>query len=73
MRAANALDFDDLLSYVLKLWDEHPRILARYQKRFKYVMVDEYQDTNPVQYALVRRLVAKHMNLCVVGDDDQSV
>ncbi len=73
LRAANALDFDDLLSYVLKLWDEHPRILARYQKRFKYVMVDEYQDTNPVQYALVRRLVAKHENLCVVGDDDQSV
>ena len=73
LRAANALDFDDLLSYVLKLWNEHPRILARYQKRFKYVMVDEYQDTNPVQYALVRQLVAKHQNLCVVGDDDQSV
>ena len=73
LRAANALDFDDLLSYVLKLWDEHPRILARYQKRFQYVMVDEYQDTNPVQYAIVQRLVAKHNNLCVVGDDDQSI
>jgi len=73
LRAANTLDFDDLLTYVLRLFAEHPRILSAYQKRFKFVMVDEYQDTNPTQYQLVQMLVAKHKNLCVVGDDDQSI
>jgi superfamily I DNA/RNA helicase len=73
LRAANTLDFDDLLTYVLKLFAEHPRILSAYQKRYKFVMVDEYQDTNPTQYQLVQLLVAKHKNLCVVGDDDQSI
>lgn len=73
LRAANSLDFDDLLTFTLKLWDEHPKILDRYQKQFKYIMVDEYQDTNHVQYQLIQRLVAKHSNLCVVGDDDQSI
>ena len=73
LRAANTLDFDDLLTYVLKLFAEHPRILGAYRKRFKFVMVDEYQDTNPTQYQLVQLLVAKHKNLCVVGDDDQSI
>lgn len=72
MRAANAVDFDDLLGFTLRLWREHPAVLKAYQKRFRFVMVDEYQDTNAVQYALVRHLAA-HGNLCVVGDDDQSI
>jgi len=73
LRAANSLDFDDLLLMTLQLWREHPRILAAYQQRFHYVMVDEYQDTNRVQYELLRLLVEKHRNLFVVGDDDQSI
>lgn len=73
LRAANSLDFDDLLLVTLKLWREHPRILDRYRKQFRYVMVDEYQDTNGVQYALLRLLVGEHRNFCVVGDDDQSI
>ncbi|NIA15710.1 MAG: UvrD-helicase domain-containing protein [Nitrospiraceae bacterium] len=73
LRAANAVDFDDLLLLTLRLWREHPRVLGRYQKRFRYVMVDEYQDTNRVQYELLLALTGKHRNLCVVGDDDQSI
>ena len=73
LRAANSLDFDDLLVLTLDLWRAHPRILAAYQERFRYVLVDEYQDTNRVQYQLLRQLVARHNNLCVVGDDDQSI
>jgi len=73
LRAANALDFDDLLAFVLRLWDEHPEVLKQYQQAFRYVMVDEYQDTNQVQYQLLKRLVAVHQNICVVGDDDQSI
>lgn len=73
LRAANTVDFDDLLLLTLRLWREHPRVLARYQEQFKYVMVDEYQDTNHVQYELLRTLVDRHHNLCVVGDDDQSI
>lgn len=73
LRAANSLDFDDLLLLTLELWREHPRILGAYQERFRYVLVDEYQDTNRVQYELLRRLVDKHHNFCVVGDDDQSI
>ncbi|MCP4641646.1 MAG: UvrD-helicase domain-containing protein [bacterium] len=73
LRAANTVDFDDLLLLVLRLWKEHPRILARYRKRFQYIMVDEYQDTNQVQYELLMTLAGKHRNLCVVGDDDQSI
>lgn len=73
LRAANALDFDDLLAFVLRLWDEYPEVLKRYQQDYRYVMVDEYQDTNQVQHQLLKQLVAKHKNLCVVGDDDQSI
>jgi superfamily I DNA/RNA helicase len=73
LRAANSLDFDDLLLLTIKLWREHPRLLAGARKRFRYVMVDEYQDTNHVQYELMHLLVEEHQNFCVVGDDDQSI
>ncbi len=73
LRAANSIDFDDLLLLTLKLWREHPAILAASRKQFKYVMVDEYQDTNQVQLELVRMLTEESRNLCVVGDDDQSI
>lgn len=73
LRASNALDFDDLLLLTLKLWKERPEILEIFRKHFKYVMVDEYQDTNGVQYALLHMLVKNHQNFFVVGDDDQSI
>ena len=73
LRAANSVDFDDLLNLTLTLWREHPKVLAQYQQQFQYVMVDEYQDTNRIQYQLLRALVDRHRNLCVVGDDDQSI
>jgi len=73
LRAANSLDFDDLLLLTLRLWREHPKCIAAARKQFRFVMVDEYQDTNRVQYELLRELVADHRNLCVVGDDDQSI
>ena len=69
----NAMDFDDLLSNAVKLFKEHPDVLELYQSRFKYVMVDEYQDTNRLQYLFVSMLAARSGNLCVVGDDDQSI
>ncbi|TMG31983.1 MAG: hypothetical protein E6H93_05620, partial [Chloroflexi bacterium] len=68
-----ALDFDDLLMRTVWLFDRHPEVLEKYQKRFKYIMVDEYQDTNRAQYLMVRHLASKHRNLAVVGDDDQSI
>ncbi len=68
-----ALDFDDLLMRTVELFRRHPDILERYQHRFRYIMVDEYQDTNMAQYHLLQLLAALHRNLCVVGDDDQSV
>ncbi|GBD16253.1 ATP-dependent DNA helicase PcrA [bacterium HR26] len=73
LRRNQALDFDDLLTETLRLFDEHPDVLARYQDWYRYVLVDEYQDTNRVQYLLVRALSAAHRNLCVVGDPDQSI
>ncbi len=73
LRKAQALDFDDLLLEAVRLFDEAPDVLARYQERWRYLHVDEYQDTNRAQYLWVRALAAKHHNLCVVGDDDQSI
>ena len=71
--AANALDFDDLLLRTVKLLRECPEVLSKYQNRYQYVMVDEFQDTNLVQYDLVRQIAAQCRNLCVVGDPDQSI
>jgi DNA helicase II / ATP-dependent DNA helicase PcrA len=70
---ANALDFGDLLLLTVRLFDEHPEIRHRYAERFLHLLVDEFQDTNQVQYALIRHLACRHGNLCVVGDDDQSI
>jgi superfamily I DNA/RNA helicase len=73
LRAANTLDFDDLLVKTVELWRKHPEVLTRYQNRFRYILVDEYQDTNAVQYRLIRALAGERANLFVVGDDDQSI
>ena len=73
LREHNALDFDDLLLLVCRLWQKEPKVLQRYQERFRYVLVDEYQDTNHAQYTLLRLLVKRHHNLFVVGDDAQSI
>lgn len=69
----NAMDFDDLLVYTVRLFEEHADVLKEYQERFRYVLIDEYQDTNRAQYILVKLLCATHRNLCVVGDADQSI
>ncbi len=69
----NALDFDDLLVKTVELFENNPQILDYYQERFRYIMVDEYQDTNTVQFKFVSTLAKKYKNLCVVGDDDQSI
>ncbi len=69
----NAMDFDDILVQTLKLFRDHPHVLENYQRQFTYILVDEYQDTNVVQYELIHLLSAKSKNLCVVGDDDQSI
>jgi DNA helicase-2/ATP-dependent DNA helicase PcrA len=73
LKQNNALDFDDLLMRTVWLFDRHPEVLEKYQKRFKYIMVDEYQDTNRAQYLMVRHLASRNRNLAVVGDDDQSI
>ncbi len=73
LRANNGLDFDDLIMITVRLFKEIPEVLEKYQERFRYILVDEYQDTNHAQYALVTLLAAKYQNLCVVGDDDQSI
>lgn len=71
--ANNALDFDDIIMLVVRLFRENPEVLSQYQDKFRYILVDEYQDTNHAQYALVNLLAKKYRNLCVVGDDDQSI
>ena len=73
LKIANAMDFNDLLIYPLKIFESHPEILVKYQKRFQYVLVDEYQDTNMAQFRFVESLAKKHRKLAVVGDDDQSI
>lgn len=70
---ANAMDFDDLLVKAFELLSKYPDVLAKYQERFRYINVDEYQDTNGVQYAITKLLASKYRNLMVVGDDDQSI
>jgi len=73
LRASNSLDFDDLILLTVRLFKENPEILKRYQRRFRYVLVDEYQDTNNLQYLLTAALAGGYGNICVVGDDDQSI
>ncbi|MBR4199829.1 MAG: UvrD-helicase domain-containing protein [Oscillospiraceae bacterium] len=73
LRDSNAVDFDDIIALTVQLFRENPDVLEKYQNRCRYLLVDEYQDTNPAQYELIRLLAEKHRNLCVVGDDDQSI
>ena len=73
MQTANALDFDDILTLTVKLFEKFPDVLEKYRNLYKYIMVDEYQDTNHVQFKLISLLSGGHKNLCVVGDDDQSI
>ncbi len=73
LKKNNAMDFDDLIVNTVRLFEECPEVLDYYQNRFRYILVDEYQDTNHAQYRLVSLLAKKHRNLCVVGDDDQSI
>jgi len=73
LHACNAVDFDDLILLVLRLFAEHKEVLDACRTKYRYVMVDEYQDTNAAQFQLVHQLTLKHRNLCVVGDDDQSI
>ena len=73
LRACNAVDFDDLILLTLRLFQEHPEALEACRAKYRYVMVDEYQDTNAAQFKLVQALTCEHRNLCVVGDDDQSI
>jgi DNA helicase-2/ATP-dependent DNA helicase PcrA len=68
-----AMDFDDLLFNMHKLLTSFPEVLHKYQHKFKYILIDEYQDTNPAQYAIIKLLGAVHENICVVGDDAQSI
>ncbi len=73
LRACNAVDFDDLILLTLRLFEEHPEALESCRAKYRYVMVDEYQDTNASQFRLIHLLTREHRNLCVVGDDDQSI
>ena len=72
-RSAQAMDFDDILLYTYRLFDQHPDVLDRYEQRFRYILVDEYQDTNFAQHRIVWQLSQKHQHVCVVGDDAQSI
>lgn len=73
LQAANAVDFDDLIYLTVRIFEQNADVLEKYQRRYRYILVDEYQDTNYAQYRLVSLLAASHDNLCVVGDDDQSI
>lgn len=73
LKSNNAVDFDDILLLAVRVLAENPEVLKKYQERFQYIMVDEYQDTNNAQYMLISMLAATHENICVVGDDDQSI
>ena len=73
LKSGNSLDFDDLLLLPLLLFKKYPPILLKYQKKYKYILIDEYQDTNEVQYLLAKKLSAKNKNICVVGDESQSI
>ena len=73
LKASNAVDFDDLILLVLQLFQEHPSSLEECRNRYRYIMVDEYQDTNGSQFNLINSLACEHRNFCVVGDDDQSI
>ena len=73
LKDSNAVDFDDIIMLTVRLFREQPDVLEKYQNRCRYLLVDEYQDTNPAQYELIHLLAEKHRNLCVVGDDDQSI
>ena len=73
LRSANAMDFDDIIYHTVTLLQKEPEVLAYYQNKFRYVLVDEYQDTNHLQYLLTSLLAGGRKNLCVVGDDDQSI
>jgi len=73
LKKNNALDFDDIIYFTVKIFQENPDVLMNYQERFRYIMVDEYQDTSTAQYMLISLLASKYKNICVVGDDDQSI
>ncbi|HHX51794.1 MAG TPA: UvrD-helicase domain-containing protein, partial [Clostridia bacterium] len=73
LKELNGLDFDDLLMLTVELFRQHDKVLRYYQHKFRYILVDEYQDTNHAQYVLIRQLASEHRNLCVVGDPDQSI
>ena len=73
LKLNNSLDFDDLITKTVEIFEKFPEVLQRYRSKFKYVMVDEYQDTNHAQYKLILLLTKEHQNICVVGDDDQSI
>ena len=73
MKGCNAIDFDDILNLTLTLFEKYPEVMDKLTERFRYIMVDEYQDTNRIQYKLLQNLTKFHRNLCVVGDDDQSI
>ncbi|MCB1109107.1 MAG: ATP-dependent helicase [Chlamydiia bacterium] len=73
LRAYNAVDFDNLIILTVELFQNHPEVLAKYRERYKYIMIDEYQDTNDIQFQLAELLTGPNGNLCVVGDDDQSI
>ncbi len=73
LEKSNALDFDDLIMLTVKLFEKYPEVLGKYQRRFRYILIDEYQDTNHAQYRLTKLLAAKNKNICVVGDPDQGI